>query len=222
MRWVVLAIGIVPPVAVVLIGRAVIHSRRRRVTEASAALAEGTLDPAKFVIGEGSYCNLQTTTAYLDEWVYRIDPARLPVLQIIVINLLIAGFFYAFHWLMKNKATGDAGPWLVYGLPLGMGLLTCGGFTLLVVWETVKAQRLGPWFIYDRASGRVELPRAGLAFDAREVEHLQYITTRMLKPDGTSDGERVSELNLVTCRQGERERWPILPRTSTRNPSNGC
>ena len=61
MRWVVLAIGIVPPVAVVLIRRAVIHSRRRRVTEASAALAEGTLDPAKFVIGEGSYCNLQTT-----------------------------------------------------------------------------------------------------------------------------------------------------------------
>ena len=52
--------------------------------------------------------------------------------------------------------------------------------------------------------------REQLAFNRDEIVHLQYITTKRLNWGGTANNERLSELNLITCHNGERRRWPLL------------
>jgi hypothetical protein len=83
-------------------------------------------------------------------------------------------------------------------------------FSSVVLYSYANARRLGPWLIYDKATGRVTLPRERVTFERQEIVHVQYITTRMFDRQGSSDGERSSEINLVTCRDGHRKRWPLL------------
>lgn len=167
-------------------------------------------DPGMFIIGHGVYDNLRTARPYHDDQVFRIDPAQIPFWSLAFYNVLFVAFFAGFHWLIKHDAQGAAGPWLVYGAPIGIGAMTCVAFTLIVYHSFNKACRLGPWLVYDKTTRRVELPREGVAFDREEIVHLQYITTKRLDWDGVINNDRLSELNLITCRDGTRRRWPLL------------
>src|SRR5579872_680217 len=91
-------------------------------------------DPEKFIIGRGLYDNLQTAQPYSDDRVFRIDPAPMPVWSIVVYNLIFIAFFFALHWLGKHYSDGEAGTLLIYGAPIGVGIFTCGFFTLIVYW----------------------------------------------------------------------------------------
>lgn len=167
-------------------------------------------DPEKFVIGRGLYTNLQTATPYCDQQEFRLDPAPMPARSIVVYNIVFAAFFFGFYWVLKHYTHGEAAPWVVYGAPIGIGLFTCTLFTLVVYCSFDMARRLGPWMIYEKSTGRVTLPREGMSFERHEIVHLQYVTTKRLDWGGVVNNERLSELNLITCRGGERKRWPLL------------
>ena len=167
-------------------------------------------DPEKFIIGRGFYNNLRTARPYHDGRVFRIDPAPMPVVSMLILNAVIAAFCYGIHWQAKHHGTGQPGRWVVYGVPLGIGMFTCVLFTAVVYYSYDQARRRGPWLIYHKATGRVELPRERLTFERSEVEHVQYITTKSLTWGGVLNNDQVSELNLVTCRGGERRRWALL------------
>ena len=49
-----------------------------------------------------------------------------------------------------------------------------------------------------------------MVFERDEIIHLQYITTKRLDLDERFENDQMSELNLLTCRDGERRRWPVL------------
>jgi hypothetical protein len=165
------------------------------------------VDPEKFIIGKGGYSNFRTACPYWDEGVFRIDPAPMPFVSIVVYNSIFAAFFYGFHLVTQHVA---AGPLLVYWAPLGVGLQTCAFFTAVVYYSFDNALRRGPWLIYDKATGRVDLPREGESFSRSEIVHLQYITTKRLSFGHVSGNDQLSELNLITCRGGVQKRWPLL------------
>lgn len=167
-------------------------------------------DPEKFITGKGLYDNLHTARLVVEDEVVRIDPVPLPVRSLVIHNVVFVGLFVGFHLLAKHLAASDVSPWLLYGAPIGIGCLTCAGFTTAVVLLFRHAQRMGPWLIYDRKTGRVTLPREGVSFGPDEIVHLQYVTTKRLNWKGVINNDRLSELNLVTCRGGERKRWPLL------------
>ncbi len=102
-------------------------------------------DPEKFIVGRGVYSNLQTARPYCDDRVFRIDLVPLPVWTIVLYNLFFVACFLGFHLAFKHVAGGEAGPWIVYGSPIGIGLLTCGMFTAVVYRCFNNARRLGPW-----------------------------------------------------------------------------
>jgi hypothetical protein len=178
------------------------------------------VDPQQFIIDStghhrgrdpGDPCtNVRVSRPYQDEYVFRIDPISTPVWSVIIINLIFIAACYGFHWALKTLTHGQAGPWPIYGAPIGLGLLVCGGITAGIYWTVANAQRLGPWLIYDKATGRVELPRQGVTFDRPEIVHLQYITTKRLDRGGISNNDRRSQLNLIASRDGLRERWPVI------------
>lgn len=167
-------------------------------------------DPERSIIGRGRYDNLQTAHPFSDERVFRIAPRPMPMWSIMVYNSVFAAFFCGVHWAVKHFSDGQAEAWKVYGVPIGVGLMTCGLFTAIVYHSFRKAIRLGPWLVYDKLTGRVDLPREGVSFDRQEIVHVQYITTKRLDWGGVLNDDRPSELNLVTCRDGERRRWPLL------------
>lgn len=169
-----------------------------------------TADPERFIIGRGAHDNFQLARPYSDDRVFRIDPTPMPVWSLIIHNLLFAAFFYGFHWVLKHLAHEYVGVFGLYVAPIGIGLLTCGLFTTVVYYSFNKARRLGPWLVYDKATRRVELPQEGVRFDRQDIVHLQYITTKRLDWGGVVNNDRLSELNLITCRDGERKRWPLL------------
>lgn len=168
------------------------------------------VDPEKFIIGKGLYDNLQVARPYADDRVFRVDPAPMPWIAILVLNLVFIAFFCGFSWVAENFTHGKAGPWFVYGAPIGLGLLTCVLVTGVVYYSFDKARRQGSWLVYDKGTGRVELPREGVAFDRSDVVHVQYITTKRLSLQRIGDNDQLSELNLITCRNGVRKRWPML------------
>jgi hypothetical protein len=172
-------------------------------------------DPENFVIGQGWYSNLRTACVWHDDPIFRIDPAPMPVGSLVLYNLIFVVVGYGFHWALKNLTHGDAGQWAIYG-PIGAGIVACGVFTMGVYFSFRNAQRLGPWLIYNKTTGHVELPREGVAFDRPEIVHLQYITTKRLAYNRVVNNERVSELNLITNQNGIRKRWPLLRSNANR------
>lgn len=182
------------------------------------AKAPPDADPEKFIIGftthngrnPGPCTNLRVSRPYHDTDVFRIDPIPTPVWSVLFVNLIFIAVCYGFHWALKNFTHNTAPPWAVYGIPVGIGAITCGTVTAVVYWTVAQAQRLGPWLIYDKATGRVELPRLGVTFDRQQIVHLQSISTKQLDRDSILNNPRFSELNLVTSRDGIRERWPLL------------
>ena len=110
-------------------------------------------------------------------------------------------------------------------VPIGLGLLTCLLFDGLVYLEFAAARRGEPWLIYDKTTGRVELPREHMSFERKETVHLQYITTKSLTDPSIQDTSqapsRRSELNLITLRDGVRQRWHLLRSSSAWNAFDG-
>ena len=165
-------------------------------------------DAERFIIGEGAYTNSRTAVPYNDDKVFRIDPSPMPIVSIAVLNAIFVAFFGVFYWL--GSAYGTANKTMVTLATIGIGTMTCVLFTAVTYYSFDKARRLGPWLVVNKITKKVTLPREGLEFDASEIVHLQYITTKRLDWGGVANNDRLSELNLVTYANGERTRWPLL------------
>jgi hypothetical protein len=160
------------------------------------------VDPELLIIGEGSCDNLRTWKPTLNEREFRIDPRPMPLWSIVLQNALIVALSCVLQWVfLKAKLAGDVVP--KYTIPILGGFL-CVANTLIAVPTHQIANKRGTRLIYDLKSDRVDLPHEGEKFARTEIVHLQYITTR------TGFDEARSELNLITLRNGKRERWPIL------------
>jgi hypothetical protein len=144
--------------------------------------------------------------ATFDDREFRIDPRPTPILSIALQNLLIVSVCCVLQWAFNEfEVAGDQVPY--YAIPV-FGVFVCVFFTLFAVYSFRSANLGGTWFIYDKQADRVKLPREGESFDRGEVVHFQYITTR------TGVEESRSELNVITLRDGKRERWPLLRSSS--------
>src|SRR5262249_46575626 len=132
----------------------------------------------------------------------------MPVVNIVILNLLFVAFFFGFFWVTWRYGSQEPGQ--AIALIIGTGLFTCVVFTVLVSYRFRRERQLGPWLIYEKATGRVTLPREGESFERQEIVHLQYVTTKRLDWGGVVNNDARSELNLITCRDGERRRWPLL------------
>ncbi len=166
-------------------------------------------NPDQFIIGRGWYGNFRIARPYCDERVFRIDPAPTPVRDMVATNLLFVVACCGFHLLGRHFLDSETDVLFIYA-PLGLGLMVCVLYTAIVYYTFRNAWRLGPWLIYDKATGCVELPREKVRFTPHEIVHLQYITTKRLDWGGVVNNSRLSELNLVTYREGQRKRWPLL------------
>jgi hypothetical protein len=166
------------------------------------------VDPEKFIIGRGSYHNLEIARLYDDDNVFRIDPAPMPVAWIVFLNLVFVVFFGEPYWLAGRAADGIQTFEKVS--IIGIALLVSGGFTAGAVYTFRKAKRLGLWLIYDKRTKRVALPRENVSFARDEIVQLQYITTKDLSWGDDAGNEQRTELNLITIQNGERTRWPLL------------
>jgi len=162
-------------------------------------------NPEKFIIGRGAYTNLRTSVSFSDHKEFRIDPAPMPVMGIVILNIVFIMFFGAICWVFITY--GD--PWIALA-GIGIGTLTSVLYTAMTYYSFRKARREGPWLVVDKKTEKVSLPREGVEFDADEVVHLQYITTKRLDFGGVLNNDPLSEINLVTCVDGDRKRWPIL------------
>lgn len=171
------------------------------------------VDPEKYILGKGVYTMLRTACPYYDGQVFRIDPGPVPVWTIITFNLIFISCAYAFYWVASKLTDANTGLWA-----FAIAAATCILFTVVAYSSFANTRRLGPWLIYDQMTNTVEIPRQGVTFQRREIVHLQYITTKRLDADSPLNHERLTELNLVTCRDGVRQRWPLLGSLFNRRP----
>lgn len=167
-------------------------------------------DPRRFVTGEGSYVNFPLATVYDDAAVFRIDPAPLPVAGMTIVTLVFAGLCVALHVWLRYYPTQDRGVWLPYLLPIGLFAVVAIPCLAIYLSAYAEARANGPWLIYAKATRRLELPRTGLSFDLEQIEHVEYITTKLLQPADPEENDRLSEINLVTRRGGFHERHQVI------------
>ncbi len=161
------------------------------------------------LIGEGLYCNWLVAAPYSDGRYFRIVPKPFPVLTVAIMNLLFAAFFYGFHWAATTFT--DASVLFASVAPLGIGLVTCVAFTGVLYLTFRSAQKRGPWLEYDKWRKKVRLPREGLTFELDEVVYLQDVQSTQKERIGPGiTYYHLSELNLVTCKDGRRKRWNLL------------
>ena len=114
-------------------------------------------DPEKFIIGLGSYTNLETAIPFENEIEFRIDPAPMPTTFMLVTNAVFVVLTFAFYWVGTTYGNGDT---LHFALSiLGIGALTCFGFTMFVYYAFDNARRSGPWLVINKLSNKVTLPR---------------------------------------------------------------
>lgn len=163
------------------------------------------------LIDAGSYHTLRTSAVRENGEQLCIVPKSLPVLPLILNNLLVAVIFAGFLW--AGIEYGEMRPYgsLMVAVVL-LGVLTCGLLTLFFIYAYRKENQSGPWLVIEKATGRVTLPRDGLAFDREQIVHLQYVTgyTTEEYVRGEIVTTQQSELNLLTCIDGHRKRWPIM------------
>ena len=109
-------------------------------------------------------------------------PAPWPVFTVLCAHVIFAGFFFGWHCLAEYLGDPKDAPhvWAAYVVPIGLGLLTCLLFDGMVFLQFANAHRGKPWLIYDKTTGRVELPRKQMSFERKEIVQLQYITTKSL------------------------------------------
>lgn len=165
-------------------------------------------NPEKFIIGRGWYANLRTAVPVDDDQEFRIDVAPMPITTIAILNAVFIMFFGGFYWACSTY--GNASKLLIALATIGIGATTCVSFTAVTYCSFNNARRRGPWLIVNKLTKKIALPREGVQFDVTEVVHLQYITTKRLDWGGVLNNDQLSELNLITCTDGETKRWPIL------------
>ncbi len=167
-----------------------------------------------YILWEGSYDNLRTSIPYADDRVFRIEPRPFPFKEIIALNCLFVGFFvgayYLIDYLREDWASDPFERFLVPLFTLGLGSITCLGCTAVYCWRFSRVKKLGTWLIYDKRTKAVSLPRLGLEFELSDIVYLQYITTMIPDRGIWQHNHHLSELNLVTVRDGKRERWNML------------
>ena len=166
------------------------------------------VDPEQFILGRGSYHNFQVSRAHFDEDVFRIDPTPTPVWAIVILNAIFVSFFGVMYWL-AGRAHGGLQALEKLAI-IGTGVIVCIGFAAASVLIFRRENQRGPWLVYDKRTKRLELPRERVSFARDEIVHVQYITTKDLSWGDDAGNERRSELNLVTVRDGQRKRWPLL------------
>ena len=166
------------------------------------------VNPEKFIIGRGAYTNLRTAVPFADSKEFRIDPAPMPFTAIVIINTVFVAFFGAFYWALSTYS--NASETIISIATIGIGTMTCVLFTAITCYSFYKARKDGPWLVVDKLTENVSLPREGVEFHANDVVHIQCITTKRLDLGGIVNNDQLSEINLVTCVDGERKRWPIL------------
>jgi hypothetical protein len=176
------------------------------------------LDLENFVLGKGWYTGRRAAVPYADERQFRIDAAPIPPIRwsmMIGLNTFYVLFFAGFIWFSRTHRDPDVSMSTVNALISGICLLTCGvtvGLLMFERWLGVWDKAKGPWLVYEKCTRRVSLPRLPLDFEFTEVVHLQYVSTGLLQNprSAISPARAVSELNLVTIRDGKRERWNLL------------
>lgn len=171
------------------------------------------LNPEYYLMNKGGYHNFTPYRPYHDEKVFRIDPAPVPWHLLLILNIVYFIGFGSFYWMFcRDSKNGTQAEYLlVCGAVVFIYLMTSIAVTGSAIYSCKRAQKLGPWLIYDKATGRVALPRENQSFEADEVVHLQYLSCRWTSnTDSTGFNSLVSELNLVTCKNGKRERWALL------------
>jgi hypothetical protein len=175
-------------------------------------------DPENFILGKGWYTGRRAATPYADDSQFRFDPAPIPPIRwsmMIGLNILYVIFFTGFLWLFNTHRDSGVSALTVNVLISAICLMTCGGTVGLLMferWLSVRDQTKGPWLIFEKSTRQVRLPRLHLDFDRTEVDHLQYVSTDALQNprSAISPPRPVSELNLVTIRDGKRQRWNLL------------
>ncbi|MEM9790044.1 MAG: hypothetical protein AAF842_06520 [Planctomycetota bacterium] len=165
------------------------------------------VDRDRFVIGKGVYGQWRTAGLYRDTRVVRIDPKPPPYTYLVLFTLVLASIFAGFCWLITRlEELVEIWSWF-YPLILTLGTASTITPPIIILLVHRVAMRHGTWFVYDRMTRRVTLPRSGETFDANEIVHLEYITTKRVQ---SRSNTRVTELNLVTNRDGRRQRWHLL------------
>lgn len=182
------------------------------------------LDPENFVIGNSWYAFGHPAVAYADEKQFLIGPAPpqpLPVFRIVVLHLVYVLFFGGFLWFGLTHHDPDVSESVIYAVVAGAGVVACGGtiaVPLIARSLTLREQARGPWLRYDKGTRQVELPRQRLTFELNEIVYLQYVSTNVLQQPRSiafqSSKNSVSELNLVTVRDGKRKRWNLVNSSS--------
>lgn len=166
------------------------------------------------VVGEGTYSNLRVAEVFEDDEVVAITPVKMPKAMLVGTNLVFllfgAGFYLAIHLMAPDQRM------LALLAVAGIMVLTCGLFTAFTVYSVRKANRLGPWLIYEKATGRVILPRQDKQFGVEQIVCLQLITSKYFNFRDSEGG--VSELNLITDIDGEQKRWVLLRDNATTKP----
>jgi hypothetical protein len=176
------------------------------------------LDPENFVLGQGWYAQRRSAVPYADDSQFRFDPAPIPPfpwLMLLVLNTVYMLFFGSFIWFAQTHRDPAVSRLTVNILITAIGLMTCGctvGSVMLGRWFGAREIALGPSLVYEKSTRRVSLPRLHLDFDFTEVVHLQYVSTGLLQDprSALSPPHPVSELNMVTIRDGKRQRRNVL------------
>lgn len=173
------------------------------------------LNPENFVIGQTSYDPFVVAVATNDDNEFRLHPAPVPLLSMILNSGLwmvaVAGFIRLFSWSAGRFGEPPLFAYIIISLIGGIG---CFFHTLFPWFRFRYEQRHGTWLAYDKTSRRVRLPRHAQEFGLREIVYLQYVTTKKLEPYEKGEEYQLTELNLVTCKDGERKRWPLLKTSS--------
>lgn len=168
------------------------------------------LDPDLFILADGVYDNLRVAKAINTDSEFRIEPAPTPWGYVALCNVALCGFAYGIHWVVKNHSDDPTNKLLLYALPIGFSVVICTILTAIILYRFKSEQNRGTWLVYDKRTRQISLPRHGKQFDFSEVKHLQYTSTRDHKEQRLSKNDIVSELNLVTQRDGAVERWHLV------------
>ncbi len=159
------------------------------------------------------------TSSYVvlcDDEILRIDPPPTPTWFQSIIGLALVAATVASLWfpVLTELAAFTRQNWIWGAAFVTLALLLLACFIYQNVKKTPDSPKTRSLLAINRQTGHVALPRLKRSFPFKEVVHFQYITTRQIYTEEGSDKEYYrdggSELNLVTCINGETKRWPLI------------
>ncbi|PQO44232.1 hypothetical protein [Blastopirellula marina] len=167
-------------------------------------------NPDLHILGTGLYSNVCNWQLIVTPERIEIAPTAVPWRSILIYNGIFLLFFGGWGFLVARY--GDLGlPVTALAIAAVFYLFTGGLFTGWIVWTFRQALDAGPWLIIDRAERTIQLPREGVTAPLSQVDHLQAIsTTRYGSNAWLSQGDILSELNLVMRDGDAQRRYPLL------------